>query len=208
MQKVSLSLLIVFLANIGLAAQDRTAVQTSGPLRPVVEAEEDVYKFKSAANGAGPMWCYGSTCLVRVGEQVFASGLETLDGVKPLNNCRWMLFGRGADGWKLMQADEKGRTREPCPLAAFSDGRFFLSANPTLVPDRHSGPARPEIIEFSAGAEKGKPEKEPEKGSGTICAKHPSGRKRQIEPDPFSSPTSGRKRQIEPDPFSDDAKAP
>ena len=143
----------------------------------MVEIEEDVYSFKSANNGAGPMWCYGSTCLVRVGERVFASGLETLTNVEPLNNCRWLLFGRGSDGWKLKQADEKSRTREPCPLVAFSDGRFFLSANPTLVPDQDGGPARPEILEFSTS----------EKRSGTICAKHPSGRERQIEPDPFSA---------------------
>ncbi|MBN2290886.1 MAG: hypothetical protein JXM70_00590 [Pirellulales bacterium] len=150
MQRFSVFLLIVFVGNNALAAEDQTARKLSSPISPVVEIEEDVYTFKSADNGAGPMWCYGSTCLVRVGERVFASGLETLENVKPLNNCRWLLFGRGSEGWKLEQVDEKGRTREPCPLVTFSDGRFFLSANPTLVPDLDSGPARPEILEFSA----------------------------------------------------------
>ena len=47
-------------------------------LKPVVEAEEEVYTYTDANNGAGPLWCAGSTCLVRSGREVFASGLETL----------------------------------------------------------------------------------------------------------------------------------
>jgi hypothetical protein len=67
-------------------------------LRPVVEVEEEVYRYEPADNGAGPLWCSGSTCLVRIGGEVFASGLETPPGVPPLNNCRWLLFRRGARG--------------------------------------------------------------------------------------------------------------
>ncbi len=98
------------------------------------------------------MWCHGSTCLVRLGDDVFASGLETLKDCKPLNNCRWTLFKRENEGWKLVKSDEAGRTREPSPLAAFPDGRLLLSANPTLVANRdaYSGPARPEIFQFRA----------------------------------------------------------
>ncbi|MBK7709753.1 MAG: hypothetical protein IPJ37_01390 [Bacteroidales bacterium] len=33
--------------------------------------------------------------------------------------------------------DKEGRTREPSPMAAFHDGRFFLSANPTLTSPLH-----------------------------------------------------------------------
>ena len=125
------------------------------PLQPIVEVEEDVYRYEPANNGAGPMWCSGSTCLVRIGDDVFASGLETLAQHKPLNNCRWMLFQRGAGGWELQQADPNGRTREPCPLVAFPDGRLFLSANPTLTPpDQHGGPARPEILQFDSARPK------------------------------------------------------
>jgi len=118
--------------------------------RVTVEAEEEVYRFQPANNGAGPLWCSGSTCLVRVGQEVFASGLETLAGAKPLNNCRWLLFRRNAEGWEQVQADPRGRTREPCPLATFAGGPVFLSANPTLVedPEVHAGPARPEILRF------------------------------------------------------------
>ncbi|MGE5294861.1 MAG: hypothetical protein ACM3VT_08525 [Solirubrobacterales bacterium] len=120
-------------------------------VRPIVEVEEDVYKHEPANNGAGPMWCHGSTCLVRIGEDVFASGLETIAGAKPLNNCRWMLFRRGSQGWQKTCVDASGRTREPCPMVGFPDGRLFLSVNPTLNtdPNAYAGPARPEILRFA-----------------------------------------------------------
>ena len=139
----------------GRAAERQT--REPATLQPVVEIEEDVYTYEPAKNGAGPMWCSGSTCLVRIGEDVFASGLETLGDQKPLNNCRWLLFKRGEAGWQRLCADTKGRTREPCPIAAFGDGRLFLSANPTLAaPGAYGGPARPEILEFPApGAQAG-----------------------------------------------------
>jgi hypothetical protein len=135
------------LALIGVAQA------VSGPaLKPVVEVEEDVYSYEPADNGAGPLWCHGSTCLVRSGDELFASGLETLKNAKPLNNCRWMLFQRGQQGWRKAAFDATGRTREPCPLAGFPDGRLFLSVNPTLNtdPNAYSGPARPEILQFAA----------------------------------------------------------
>ncbi|MGO8927840.1 MAG: hypothetical protein ACLQU3_13250 [Limisphaerales bacterium] len=131
-----------------------TCTQAAGSpfaLRPVVEAEEDIYTYTNADNGAGPLWCHGSTCLVRIGDQVFASGLETLPNIKPLNNCRWTLFERGKSGWQLQQVDETARTREPAPMVGFPDGPLFLSANPTLTPvGTYAGPARPEILQFSA----------------------------------------------------------
>ena len=121
-------------------------------LKPFVEVEEDVYTYTNADNGSGPMWCHGSTCLVRVGQRVFASGLETIPGVKPLSNCRWMLFERRAHGWERVRVDSDGRTREPSPLAAFQSGRVFLSANPLLRPEDKPNRAttRPEVLEFAA----------------------------------------------------------
>ncbi|UCG47512.1 MAG: hypothetical protein JSU94_18755 [Phycisphaerales bacterium] len=129
--------------------------QSAGSQRPVraeVEIEEDIYSYEPPNNGAGPLWCHGSTCLVRLANDVFASGLETIPGAKPLNNCRWMLFHRGPQGWRKVCFDGSGRTREPSPLVGFSDGRLLLSANPTLNtdPNEYSGPARPELLEFSA----------------------------------------------------------
>lgn len=130
----------------------RNVAVQAAELQPVVEVEEDVYTYTGANNGAGPMWCHGSTCLGRVGKRVFASGLETVAGAKPLTNCRWMLFERGAKGWQQVRLDADGRTREPAPLAAFQRGRVFLSANPTLGrgDEPNGGPARPEVLEFKA----------------------------------------------------------
>jgi hypothetical protein len=86
---------------------------------------------------------------------VFASGLETIPAAKPLNNCRWTLYWRAPGGWELQQADPAGRTREPCPVAGFPDGRLFLSVNPTLTEkDAYAGPARPEMLQFAANAPK------------------------------------------------------
>jgi hypothetical protein len=136
---------------VSLAVAWTQMAQSEPSLRPVVEAEEDIYSYTNADNGAGPLWCHGSTCLVRIGDKVFASGLETLPNVKRLNNCRWTLYQRGDRGWQLQRSDPTGRTREPSPLAGFPDGRLFLSANPTLTPEgTYSGPARPEILQFSA----------------------------------------------------------
>ena len=120
-------------------------------IRAVVEVAEDVYRYTPANNGAGPMWCRGSTSLVRSGADVLASGLETIEGAKPLNNCRWMLLKREKDGWRVRQVDKAGRTREPAPMACLPDGRVYMSVNPTLSKlDAYSGPARPEILQFAA----------------------------------------------------------
>src|SRR5438045_4454921 len=127
-----------------------TGANPGAVLRPAIEVEEDVYSYTAANNGAGPMWCSGSTCLARVGDRVFATGLETVPDAKPLNNCRWMLFERLPDGWKRVYLDTDGRTREPAPLAAFQRGNIFVSANPTLGhgDEPNGGPTRPELFEF------------------------------------------------------------
>ena len=145
-------MILMFLAVTAVADLRANDTSPLPALQPVVEVEEDVYSFEPANNGAGPMWCSGSTCLVRIGDDVFASGLETLKDAKPLNNCRWTLYKRTAAGWQLQQADPAGRTREPCPLVALAGGNLLLSANPTLVADRnaYNGPAQPEILRFSA----------------------------------------------------------
>jgi len=116
-----------------------------------IEIEEEVFRYEPAQNGSMPLWCMGDSCIVRAGNELFASGLETIPGAKILHNVRWMLFRRAAKGWELVCKDEQGRTREPCPLAGYSDGRVFLSANPTLTPpDTYDGPAQPQVFQFSA----------------------------------------------------------
>lgn len=129
----------------------RAAAQGSDPsTKATVLLEEDIYQFTEANNGAGPMWCRGSTCIVRSGEDLFVSGLETLPGAPPLNNCRWNVFRRAKEGWKLWATDRTDRTREPAPLATFEGGPLLLSANPTLGtgPEPSGTPAEPRILKF------------------------------------------------------------
>ncbi len=116
-----------------------------------VEVEEVVYGYQDSGNGANAVWCSGSSCLVRIGNDLFASGIEVIPHAKPLNNCRWLLFQRTASGWRLWHKDLRERTREPCPLVGFSGGRLLQSVNPArTTPDAYSGPAEPQLLEFSA----------------------------------------------------------
>ena len=119
-------------------------------LAPVVEVEEEVYSYTPANNGAGPMWCRGSTCIVRYEDSVFVSGLKTIPDAKALNNCVPLLYHRDNEGWHLIY-EGKDRTREPCPLVVTPDARVLMSVNPTLTPQNtYSGPAQPRILAFSA----------------------------------------------------------
>ena len=142
--------LSVAVATPTLSSAATPTAPSSTTLRAVVEIEEEVYRFTPANNGAGPMWCGGSTCVVRDGERVFASGLETLSEAKPLNNVRWLLFEREGQRWNLLLADPTGRTREPSPLAILPGAHLLLSANPTLNsdPGAYAGPAEPQILQF------------------------------------------------------------
>ncbi len=120
--------------------------------RVQVETEETVYKYESPGNGSGPMWCHGNTCIVRYGQTLVASGMETLSNEVPLNNTRWLLFERTSQGWDLLTKDEVDRTREPSPLGLLHHtGKIMLSVNPTLTgPGIRNGPAEPRILQFDA----------------------------------------------------------
>src|SRR5690606_1229204 len=105
-------------------------------------------------NGAGPMWCHGNTCIVNAGGRTLATGTERRHDVVPYNNVRWSLHRYGPDGWREVYRDDTGRTREPCPIAAYSDGRVFVSDNPTLTgPTEQAGPAQPVVWFFEPGRE-------------------------------------------------------
>lgn len=146
--QLAVSLFLVLIFGSALSGHSASPIAV---VRPKVEIEEDVYSYTNANNGAGPMWCSGSTSLVRVGAELFASGLETIPDAKPLNNCRWVFFRRDSNGWHRVHTDD-ARTREPSPMAAFHDGRVFLSANPTLnsAPEPNGGPTQPSIFQFKA----------------------------------------------------------
>lgn len=144
--RLQLATLPAFIMSLaGLAAAE------PAPLHPVVIAEETVYQPTPSDNGSSPMWCHGSTCLVRVNDRLFASGVETLPEIKTYNNVRWLLFERGDEGWRQVAADPKDHTREPSPLACFHDGSLFMSVNPTISTDpvAKGGPAKPTILRFN-----------------------------------------------------------
>lgn len=141
--------------------QSRQASPPKAPFEVRVEAQETVCELPAYAttnNGSGMFWGSGSTQMVRIGETLFVSAFEAVPGVAPLNNARWALYQRRADGWKLCQRDTKERTREPCPLGASHAGRLLMSVNPTLAPvvpasasaKPKGGPARPAVLEFDA----------------------------------------------------------
>jgi len=117
----------------------------------VVEVEEIVTRYTPANNGAGPMWCYGSTVIARQGGDVFLSIIETGEGVPLLCNTRWQLWHRSQDGWKLEQSEKEYRQREPCPLAVFQKGPVFLSVNPSTEPaGTKYGQCNPLVLEFDS----------------------------------------------------------
>jgi len=117
-----------------------------------VEVEEDITTCLPPNNGAGPFWCYGSPLIVRIGDDVFVSAMETGENVPPLCNTRWRIFRKHDDeNWEMVQASEKFNQREPCPLVIFQDGRLFLSTNPSTQPiGTKYGECDPYLIEFSA----------------------------------------------------------
>lgn len=115
-----------------------------------VIAEELIYEYTPANNGAGPLWDYGAPGIVRDGDVVFAAGLDTIPDAKPLHNCRWAIHRRADKKWRRVASDDKGRQREPCPIGLFGDGRLIVSVNPTLTaPGAYNGPADPHLLAFS-----------------------------------------------------------
>lgn len=118
-------------------------------VRPVVEVEEIVTSYTPADNGAGPLWCYGSTTIARLGNEVFLSVIETGKDVPLLCNTRWQLWHRSGEKWKLAQSEKDYRQREPCPIAVFDAGQVFLSVNPsTRPPGTRYGPCQPLVLQF------------------------------------------------------------
>ena len=78
-----------------------------------VEVYEDVYTFVSPNNGSGPMWSYGCASIVRVGDEVVVSEMETGEDVPLLCNTRWRLLRRGEGGWETLAEAAGYRQREP-----------------------------------------------------------------------------------------------
>jgi len=141
--------IIGFIACLALLSEGTAIAGEASPA--VVEVEEAITTCAAPNNGAGPLWCYGAPLLVRVGQDVFVSIMETGEDVPPLCNTRWRLFRRNEGGWKMIQCPPAFREREPCPLVAFSDGSVILSINPsTQPPGTKYGACDPHLLRFAA----------------------------------------------------------
>ena len=129
------------------------------PITVEVAAEEEIYPVSSWDNGAGPMWCWGSSTIVRDGNQVFASVNDAEPNVNPLCNTRWYLYQRtdGA-GWNQVSESDDEYEREPCPLVRTSDGEILLSTTPSVgiigqYPDgRDTHRCKPTLLAFDIDA--------------------------------------------------------
>lgn len=139
-------LLATSLAVVGFSAYG----QQSPSIR--IEAEEDVYSFVNPDNGSGPMWSYGCTTIVRLGDRVFVSEMETGEGVPRLCNTRWRLAERIDGGWDVFAEAEGYRQREPAILATLSDTEFFLNVNDSIMPPgTEYGRCVPKLLAFDTG---------------------------------------------------------
>lgn len=137
-----------------LAASGQLAyAEGNAPPRSIPDfVEEEVAGHVSPGNGAGPLWCYGASLVVRRGDDVWVSVAETGEGVPPLSNTRWRLLHReaaaagDAGAWTLVAQPEGFREREPCPIAALS-GTLFISSNAsTAPPGTWYGPTQPAVF--------------------------------------------------------------
>ncbi|MCX7704986.1 MAG: hypothetical protein N2115_01845 [bacterium] len=94
--------------------------------------QEKIYSFEWKNNGAGPLWCFGSSCIASIDDRVFVTGWETLKDIPPLNCARWMLYERKNNRWERLYTDNE-KTREPAPICVLSDGKIFVSENPFML---------------------------------------------------------------------------
>lgn len=157
------SLLLTVLSLSLACGEDSTSTAVDANAEPVfapltVITEEVVTRFSAADNGAGPLWAYGSTNIIRDGDAVYVSIIETGKDVPPLCNTRWQIWKRGdvgseaetrktenrdtetsdqntleADAWRIVASEREYRQREPCPIVRLGGGELLLSANPSIT---------------------------------------------------------------------------
>jgi hypothetical protein len=138
------------LARTFAAAALYCAAASAQPLTPTVVVEEDVYPIVSPDNGSGPLWSYGCTSIVRDGNSVIVSQMETGEGVPKLCNTRWRLLERTDGEWKVFAEAQGYRQREPCPIGITADRGLFLSVNDSLLPPGAEYKAcEPHLLHFS-----------------------------------------------------------
>ena len=154
------------------AAQNEESGTTD--VRPIVELEQVVTRYTPANNGAGPLWCYGSTVIARQADDVYLSIIETGKDVPPLCNTRWQLWHFSQGKLSIAKTEADFRQREPCPIAVFHKGPVFLSVNPsTEPPGVQYGPCWPLILELKPQDLGGSPEiHEPRWADGNYFTDH------------------------------------
>ena len=101
-------------------------------VRPL--SEETIDTVASPHNGASPLWCFGSSILVRDGDQLYVSLLRPDEGHEPYCNAHWELWRRDERGWSELHRGGEGREREPCPIGLLGEGEIVLSIQPGIVP--------------------------------------------------------------------------
>ena len=112
--------------------------------------QETICRVKDTGNGAGPLWCYGSTSIMRLGNTVVAAVPANDENVKPLADRHIEIYAKtGGDPWRMLWRDERF-TREPAPLARRDDKSFWITLNPSAkdVPPGEGiwyGPAVPTL---------------------------------------------------------------
>jgi len=119
--------------------------------KPKVEVEESVTPYVTEGRELSHwcLWGYGAPHLVRFGQEVYVSLIDTNGGLEPLCNNRWLLWRRDADGWRIVRQGEQYIEFQPCPLAVLADGRLLLSVNPHERPGG-KGRCHPQILQLSA----------------------------------------------------------
>jgi len=111
--------------------------------------QEKIYQFEwFNQNGAGPLWCLGSSCIAAIDKKIFVSAWEQVKHIPPLNCARWILYEKTNSNWKILKVDNQF-TREPAPVCVLNDGRIFVSANPFMLEkEAYQGVSMPVVHQF------------------------------------------------------------
>ena len=119
------TIVLVLAAMMGAAVLRVEEKSSQLTLRPVVEVEENVYNFTPANNGAGPMWCSGSTCAVRIDERLRK---EFFPGEKQSHTLQYAILraGKVVSRRVLLKAEEGGAGIIP------GRGRFHVTPDGRL----------------------------------------------------------------------------
>ncbi len=132
-------------------AKGQSQENNSGDKSVMIEvaAEETVYTYVNPNNGSGPLWSFGCTQIVRMGEDVIVSEMETGEDAPLLSNTRWRLRQRASDGWRVLAEADAYLQREPCSVATVSDNTLLLYVNDLITePGTMYGPCKPHLLKF------------------------------------------------------------